>query len=137
MTKELYLVAHKVRGEPAFDVAVQMECPECNGNCADGRDPNGYTCTECDSLGYWWIIPTSGHRAYPYWHKTLAHVSREATFCYCESGEDPFVMIDPMPAYLPDHYTLTASPGEVAFRLNELLALVKPATPTFGKIPRR
>ena len=44
---EPYLILHKVRGEPAFDVAVQMH-------------------VECESdPGPWWVIPTSGHRAYP------------------------------------------------------------------------
>jgi hypothetical protein len=46
---ELYLILHKVRGEPAFDIAQRMD--------VDGDDEP------------WWIIPTSGHRAYPikYW----------------------------------------------------------------------
>jgi hypothetical protein len=44
---EPYLILHKVRGERAFDIAVQMEA-ECES------DP-----------GPWWIILTSGHRAYP------------------------------------------------------------------------
>jgi hypothetical protein len=39
-----HLVLHKVRGEPAFDIAEQMEVGD----------------------EVWWIIPTSGHRAYPY-----------------------------------------------------------------------
>lgn len=49
----LFLIAHKVRGELAFDVASQI---------ADGTltDP-----------GPWWIIPTSGHRAYPFWSTPL------------------------------------------------------------------
>jgi hypothetical protein len=52
-----YLIAHKVRGLAAFDIAIQMICPLC---------PNkGHGCHECDGLGYWWIVPTSGHRAYP------------------------------------------------------------------------
>ena len=41
--KELYLILHKVRGEPAFDVAQRMMIGDEEG----------------------WIIPTSGHRAYP------------------------------------------------------------------------
>lgn len=60
MSDELYLIAHKVRGEPAFDVATRMSCPHC-----DDQSGTPLGCHECDSLGYWWIIPTSGHRAYP------------------------------------------------------------------------
>ena len=115
---ELYLIAHRVRGQPAFDVATRMECPLCTQE--DGDIPG---CYECDDLGYWWIIPTSGHRAHPYWSKSIAHVSREATFCYCEPGEDPFVMIDPMPLSLPDHYPTRSTP---TISLAEALGLTKP-----------
>ncbi len=45
---EPYLIAHKVRGEPAFDIAVRMQCPECNGD-----DAMQMSCGECDYLGYW------------------------------------------------------------------------------------
>ena len=63
---EPYLIAHKVRGQPAFDVAEQMECPNCNGKGEYDKDEFGtFDCHECDSLGYWWIVSTSGHRAYP------------------------------------------------------------------------
>jgi hypothetical protein len=44
-----YLILHKVRGKPAFDVA------ECCKDMGTEADP-----------GPWWIISTSGHRAYPY-----------------------------------------------------------------------
>ena len=40
-----YLILHKVRGEPAFDVAIQVQ--------AEGDD---------EPL---WVVWTSGHRAYP------------------------------------------------------------------------
>jgi len=43
---DLYLIAHKVRGEPAFDIAIILDVLDEDG------DPI-------------WIIPTSGHRAYP------------------------------------------------------------------------
>ena len=41
---DLYLILHKVRGEPAFDIAQNIMIGNEEG----------------------WIIPTSGHRAYPY-----------------------------------------------------------------------
>jgi len=56
---ETYLIAHRVRGERAFDVA------------------------ELDERG-WWIIPTSGHRAYPFWHYRLADL-----FAYDNVGQPP------------------------------------------------
>ena len=45
----MYLIAHKVRGEPAFDIAEPMQVGDET----------------------WWVIPTSGHRAYPYWTSKL------------------------------------------------------------------
>jgi len=40
---DLYLILHKVRGEPAFDIAQKIIIGSEEG----------------------WIVPTSGHRAYP------------------------------------------------------------------------
>ena len=65
----MYLIAHKVRGERAFDVA------------------------ELDGNG-WWIIPTSGHRAYPYWTYKLVDL-----FAYDNVGQPP--------DDLRDHYAAT------------------------------
>lgn len=94
---ELYLIAHKVRGEPAFDVATQMECPECTGHDALYRAMYGHNCVECDGLGFWWIIPTSGHRAYPYDHQPLLECIELADWAE-------------MPEGIADHYTTRAAP---------------------------
>ena len=74
---ELYLIAHKVRGQPAFDIAERM--PELD---------------EGDELG--WIIPTSGHRAHPYWKVRLDQHERYA--------------IPDCPPSWPDHYPTAAEP---------------------------
>ena len=66
---ELYLIAHKVRGEAAFDVAIKM--------------------------GDWWIIPTSGHRAYPW--------------AYFDIDAEMYAA-GPMPTDLPDHYPGAKAP---------------------------
>src|SRR6202166_388044 len=68
---ELYLIAHRVRGEPAFDIAQRSQIGDEEG----------------------WIIPTSGHRAYPYDFIALSMVS---AIWITELG--------PMPPDLPDHY---------------------------------
>jgi len=47
-----FLILHKVRGKPAFDIAINIS-------------------NETSDL---WIIPTSGHRAYPYWTVPLNEV---------------------------------------------------------------
>jgi len=69
---DFHLIAHKVRGELAFDVAIRMEMPD----------------------GPWWIIPTSGHRAYPFAYSQLEYVTRafvEVAYLYDIAD-------------LPDHY---------------------------------
>lgn len=97
---DLYLIVHKVRGEPAFDIAERMVCPECGGNCDEGE------CKECDDFGYWWIIPTSGHRAYPY-------------------GWDSLMVEDvTIPPDWPDHYPPRHEP--TAPRI-DILSLLAPA----------
>jgi hypothetical protein len=101
--RELWLIAHKVRGEPAFDIAEQIDCPECQ-YVPDGN----YTCHECDETGYWWIIPTSGHRAYPY--------------ASIQLHEEWLRIMDEMPANLPDHYQTRAEPS----RIEQLKAMLPP-----------
>lgn len=80
---EPYLIAHKVRGEPAFDIAINIG----------------------DETGDLWIIPTSGHRAYPYWSTPL----NEIGICKTEYWEDSQTLNDavpPMPEGYPDHYQI-------------------------------
>lgn len=102
----LYLVAHKVRGEAAFDVATQIECAECAGQGEIGSHPDKpmFACSECDGTGLWWIIPTSGHRAYPWWHRALNWLI-DWEMVRIHHGEVP-----PMPPDLSDHYATRAEP---------------------------
>ncbi len=89
----LFLIAHKVRGEPAFDIAERMVCPEC--------DSAG--CPECGD-GFWWIISTSGHRAHPW----VAHPFNDLEG---DLGQGYFEAIShEMPPDLPDHYPTSAEP---------------------------
>lgn len=95
-----FLITHLVRGQPAFDIAEQMTCSICQGA----------SCDECDD-GYWWIIPTSGHRAYPYWHKPLfdhyVSLLPDGNLAWTEGREatvDGFID-DPLPDW-PDHYAI-------------------------------
>jgi len=53
---ELYLILHKVRGEPAFDIAQKIMIGGEEG----------------------WIIPTSGHRAYPHLANLLGSLNNYA-----------------------------------------------------------
>lgn len=113
---ELYLIAHRVRGEAAFDVALRMECPHCG---QDTMPCFGLECVECDQLGYWWIIPTSGHRAYPYGWQPLSALDLAPGFA------------KPMPPGWPDHYKVGPAPKL------DIKALFKATQPPQPRIPRR
>lgn len=122
---DLFLIAHKVRGEAAFDVATKMECPECHNGPCDKDTP---MCVECDDEGYWWIIPTSGHRAYPYWTNSLDNA---VDWEMLRINGNPIV---DMPPSIPDHYPTKSEPN--APTLAERLGLNK-VKATLGKITRR
>jgi hypothetical protein len=111
---DLYLIAHKVNGEPAFDIAMRMECPECRIN-SDSPD-----CMECDGTGYWWIIPTSGHRAYPAKGWQLVGLRFGDLDIETDAQQLDFDS-------LPDHYAHSASPTVIRDRLASLLAQLPPA----------
>lgn len=98
MTETLYLIAHSVRGQPAFDIAIQMPMDD----------------------EVWWIIPTSGHRAYPYWFEGLSVLRTK--------GMDP---IPDMPPDWPDHYWAKGQTTDTEIPKPELslamaLGLLKP-----------
>jgi hypothetical protein len=78
---ELYLILHKVRGEPAFDIAQRMG--------VDGDDEP------------WWIIPTSGHRAYPYQTWEFNSLRSQE-----DGGEIWDLYQNPMPDDWPDHCSI-------------------------------
>ena len=87
---EPYLIAHLVRGEPAFDVAIRLQIGDEEG----------------------WIIPTSGHRAYPFAEWSLCEIEL--------SGYPTTYVIDLMPKEVPpswpDHYPTRATPtAQAAF----------------------
>ena len=84
---EPYLIVHVVRSEPAFDIAIRC-------------DDMG---TESDPAP-WWIIPTSGHRAYPYW--TSPTPLEDILYCY---GKFMPQDMEP-PADWPDHYSTLPAP---------------------------
>jgi hypothetical protein len=71
----LYLILHKVSGSPALDVACKLETTELNGE-------------------EMWIIPTSGHRAYPYRKWSLTNLP--------DNIAD--MIHNQIPAGWPDHY---------------------------------
>lgn len=97
-TDEPFLIAHKVRGEAAFDIAIKQPCAICQ----DIEDP-AQGCDECDGLGHWWICSTSGHRAYPWWHMSLEDMM-------ASDGPGIYPELEDMPEGLPDHYKVNAGP---------------------------
>lgn len=107
---ELFLVAHKVRGEPAFDIAERQRCPICKPmrqGLDDGSGPLG--CDECED-GFWWIVSTSGHRAYPILSWPL-----DRMFFQMNSGVYSSSMQEYM-KHLPDHSGLASLPDHYPTR---------------------
>jgi hypothetical protein len=90
-----FLILHKVRGEAAFDVAERL----------DGADEEI------------WIIPTSGHRAHPYWSCELL-TSADQLLIGAGHGNHPWILfvedlaLPPLPDGLPDHYAINKEPAE-------------------------
>ena len=82
-----YLILHKVRGEPAFDIAHRIDI--------DGESA--------------WIVSTSGHRAYPYATWAVA----ELYLCNGPHSDQPKLLQSApwpeMPEGWPDHYQPNAS----------------------------
>jgi len=129
---ELYLIAHKVSGEAAFDVALRMDCPLCALEFDDGVcDSPG--CEECDQLGYWWIIPTSGHRAYPYWSVSLANIDDQYElnlYYWKDLGSGSEYWPPEMPEGLQDHYQHGPTPK---VDISALLKSNQPPRPTMTR----
>lgn len=119
-----YLIAHKVRGAPAFDIAERVICSVCQGTCLKQVGiEEGFECNNCD-VGYIWIIPTSGHRAYPYrhWHMDDLYDGSDM-----DMPQPQYVLdnVDP-PDSLPDHYAAGPAPRGTGLLTNlaERLGLV-------------
>lgn len=88
---EPFLILHKVRSEPAFDVAIKMT--------VDG--PTGEEC---------WIIPTSGHRAYPYRWWDLQDIRDVSDINQFGHNLCPTQYVNAIPSSWPDHYACNDRP---------------------------
>ena len=99
MMSDLYLILHKVRNQPAFDIAER---------CDDMGTPS--------DPGPWWIIPTSGHRAYPWWWVVV----NEVPDIQCLLDNTP----SGMPENWPDHYAASESRSRLASAASDLLSLI-------------
>lgn len=96
---ELYLILHKVRGEPAFDIATKLDIGDDEG----------------------WIIPTSGHRAYPIYFYRLDEMTHSEHLIVIPFSWPTMEQFDGW-SNLPDHYPPKSSPAETKSSANDLLA---------------
>ena len=103
MSDGLYLILHKVRGEPALDVA---------------------TCIGTDSDGDIWIIPTSGHRAYPVSSMDVQDLNKLPEWEGAVELWLSSAATAPEWDTLRDHYSITRSP--IVPNLLEKLGLKRP-----------
>ena len=97
----LYLILHKVHGEPAFDVASRLSIGSEEG----------------------WIIPTSGHRAYPWRHWRLEDLADISDITSSGAHDQPWTHDGDLPADWPDHYQ--ASPAPITSRARPVRARVR------------
>lgn len=94
MSEEPYLIAHLVSGITAFDIAIKL----CDATTDELCQPNcGFT-SVCKKSQLW-LIPTSGHRAHPFYIVPL----KECLDIHYMDGEVDHPMIAP-PDW-PDHYS--------------------------------
>jgi hypothetical protein len=94
---EPFLILHKVRGELAFDIAEQM--------IVEGYEEP------------WWIIPTSGHRAYPAWWGPLSNFRGSGTGM--DGAWETLIPVD-----LPDHYAASETRSRLATAASDILSLM-------------
>jgi hypothetical protein len=107
--EELYLIVHLVRGEPALDIAIKLQIGDEEG----------------------WLIPTSGHRAYPYYTWPMSDLY-DGSDMDMPAPLDILDNVDP-PEGHPDHYQATAAKGRgLVSNLVSLLSLIPK-----GRINRR
>jgi hypothetical protein len=93
-----FLILHKVRGEPAFDIAERLS----------------------DET---WIIPTIGHKAYPWQYWALEDLADISDINEYGHPSYPISFIDELPADHRDHY-VAAQPKLAAKRLAEKIHLL-------------
>ncbi len=96
---EPFLILHKVRGEPAFDIAERCD------DMGTASDP-----------GPWWVIPTSGHRAHPWWWVGV----NEVPDIQCLLDSTP----SGMPDSWPDHYAASATRSRLATAATDILSIM-------------
>jgi hypothetical protein len=87
-----HLILHKVRGQPAFDIAEEIDIGDEKG----------------------WIIPTSGHRAYPFWTRSLDDIMRRE------------VAIPTIPDDWPDHYQTEPAPKSKGLSIFDFIKIPPP-----------
>lgn len=110
---DLYLILHRVRNQPAFDIAEQMKCPSCE------NDPG---CTECSGLGYWWIASTWGFRCHPYWTIKL-DITTVSDNQWLSLDEEGGVALPNLPPDWPDLFPINSpSPHPDSGFVTDLIA---------------
>lgn len=95
-----YLILHKVRGAPAFDIAVRAEFE-------DGEE--------------YWVVSSSGHRAYPTKWWELEYLADGSDYPHAI----PYEYLDrPFPEGWPDHYSPREAPAVIATSALSLLSRI-------------
>lgn len=113
---ELFLIAHRCRGEPTFDVAERMICPSCD--VGESKVKDDY-CEECNDEGYWWILSTSGYRAHPWEYHLLSTIQFYGNNSMQRMLNDmPLNALDCFPINSPSHKPSSDRSNDLLARLN-------------------
>lgn len=124
---EPYLILHKVRGQPAFDIARRMPCPHPE------RKDHSDCPFECQD-GVWWLIPTSGARAYPYqWFEVIR--------LHFADNNKQILPLDELaqllPEHWPDHYACNDRPLKETYEVKAKAVGLLQSLGLVTKIERR
>lgn len=125
---DLYLIAHRCRGEATFDVAERIRCGICGGvgghnvldfETGESTDYEGSDCVECDGVGFWWILSTCGYRAHPWWSCLI----EELDFLNGKHPDEylgvmPTDSLDCFPINSPSHKSLPDRSNDLLAKLN-------------------
>jgi hypothetical protein len=108
-TGQCYLILHKVRGEPAFDIASKLQIGDEEG----------------------WIIPTSGHRAYPFMVWNLDDLTDTSDINLYGNHPKPATFDHLVPDDWPDHYEVDK--GQAPTPSFNIMAIISPMMKPFKR----
>lgn len=104
MNETPFLILHKVRGLPTFDIALRFdEVPDRYDH--EGRVKHYIDAFDQieDDLPPWWVVPASGLRAYPFQWWALEDLVDASDINHAGFHDRPIHFEDKLPVDWPEH----------------------------------